>query len=51
MILAKRFNNYLKLLKEMKYQEVAIGNHEFDYVLEHMFNIEKQTAWNAIFIS
>ncbi|WP_430000965.1 hypothetical protein, partial [Mycoplasmopsis bovis] len=31
-----------------KYQAVAIGNHEFDYGLEHMFNIEKQTAWNAI---
>nr|WP_307914659.1 metallophosphoesterase [Mycoplasmopsis bovis] len=33
-----------KVAKEMKYQAVAIGNHEFDYGLEHMFNIEKQTA-------
>ncbi|MCE6057321.1 5'-nucleotidase C-terminal domain-containing protein [Mycoplasmopsis agalactiae] len=33
-----------KVAKEMNYQAVAIGNHEFDYGLEHMFNIERETA-------
>ncbi|ENY68833.1 5'Nucleotidase, predicted lipoprotein [Metamycoplasma auris 15026] len=32
-----------KIAKEMKYNAVAIGNHEFDYGLDHMFKIEKET--------
>ncbi|PZW01604.1 5'-nucleotidase C-terminal domain-containing protein [Metamycoplasma auris] len=32
-----------KVAKEMNYNAVAIGNHEFDYGLEHMFKIENET--------
>nr|WP_307907003.1 hypothetical protein [Mycoplasmopsis bovis]QQH18755.1 hypothetical protein HYE49_00940 [Mycoplasmopsis bovis] len=37
------------MLKKMKYQAVAIGNHLFDYVLEHMFNIERTNCLKCHF--
>ncbi|WP_029513800.1 bifunctional metallophosphatase/5'-nucleotidase [Mycoplasmopsis primatum] len=32
-----------KVTKAMGYHAVAVGNHEFDYGLEHLFNIQKAT--------
>ncbi|ADE19785.1 bifunctional metallophosphatase/5'-nucleotidase [Mycoplasma crocodyli] len=37
--------------KEMNYDAIAIGNHEFDFGLEHMINIDKQTKDKMPFLS
>lgn len=37
-----------KIAKEAGYDAVAVGNHEFDYGLEHMLDIDKNVATKAM---